>query len=219
MRSKLKSTENDENRRHALVEDEEGRNESLDDVCRYMGCLTAPPNISTSADRILAIHFHPNGKYVGLLHSNSKHIDVYTVRSVRESLRKKQRRLKRRKEKASKVSNGDLSRRSKGQKRGMLDDPEPDEDVADQKEDGISKLEKSLDPDNVKASDEFEFFGTARASHKVKGFIFVPFKEKGESLRLVCSLATNAIEILSLREKKERYVSYRTVLDRKFVCI
>ena len=205
------SEEKDQTNTPAIVEDDADRgNESLDDVCHYMGCLAAPPNVSTSAERISCIHFHPNGKYVGVLHSNSKHVDVYLVRSVQESLRKKQRRLRRRKEKSSKASNAateDGSNNQKGQKRGLLDDPESDDDNIDKVEDESSKLDNSLDPDMVKASDEFEYFGTTRASHKVKGFIFVPFKESGGGVRVVCSLATNALEVHSLTRKKERYVS------------
>jgi len=207
------STGSDGNNKPAIVEedDDEVKKESLDDVCQYMGCLTAPPNVSTSAERISSIHFHPSGRYLGVLHSNSKNVDVYTVRSVQESLRKKQRRLRRRKEKASKANNNNsgistTTPKSKGQKRGILDDPESDnndDDVADKPEDENGKLEKSVDPNTVKASDEFEYFGTARASHKVKGFIFVPFKEAGGGLRIVCSLATNALEVLSLKREKE----------------
>lgn len=204
----------------AIVENDDGENQNLDDVCQYMGCLTAPPNVSTSAERLSCIHFHPNGKYVGVLHSNSKNVDVYLIRSVQESLRKKQRRLRRRKEKASKASNEIIvgSNKTKGQKRGILDDPESENDDADKKEDEGSKLDKSLDPDMVKASDEFEYFGTVRASHKVKGFIFVPFKESGGGVRVVCSLATNALEVHSLTRKKERYVAHCSiVLEKCFV--
>ena len=191
----------------AIVEDDgvEGGNDNLDDVCQYMGCLMAPPNVSTSAERLSCIHFHPNGKYVGVLHSNSKNVDVYLIRSVQESLRKKQRRLRRRKEKASKASNevAEGNQKAKGQKRGILDDPESDNDENDNNEDEVTKLDQSLDPEMVKASDEFEYFGTVRASHKVKGFIFVPFKEQGGGVRVVCSLATNALEVHSLARKKE----------------
>jgi len=192
-------------------------NESLDDVCQYMGCLTAPPNVSTSAERLSCIHFHPNGKYVGVLHSNSKHVDVYLIRTVQESLRKKQRRLRRRKEKASKASNEEIEDRHKhkGPKRGILDDPESDDDNMNKVEDENLKLDKSLDPDMVKASDEFEYFGTARASHKVKGFIFVPYKESGGGIRVVCSLATNALEVHSLTRKKESEEKTTSVVSTK----
>lgn len=205
------TSENDENSTPSIVEDDAAKgSESLDDVCHYMGCLTAPPNVSTSAERLACIHFHPNGKYVGLLHSNAKNVDVYLIRSVQESLRKKQRRLRRRKEKSAKADKSfdDGMMESKGQKRGILDDPESDNENSGKAEDENSKMDKSLDPDIIKASDEFEYFGTIRASHKVKGFIFVPFKELGGGVRVVCSLATNALEVHALTRKKERYVYF-----------
>lgn len=195
------------------VQDSDNNDENLDDVCHYMGTLTAPPNVSTSAERISCIHFHPNGKFVGILHANSKNVDVYLIRSVQESLRKKQRRLRRRKEKATNkattttaVDETKGEMKEKGPKRGMLDDPESDDDNNDteRNNDVTHELEKSLDPDTVKASDEFEYFGTVRAGHKVKGFIFVPYKEPGSGLRIVCSLATNALETHSLTRKKGR---------------
>jgi U3 small nucleolar RNA-associated protein 12 len=194
--TKSKVVKDDDEEALAVVEDES--NEDADEVCHYMGTLTAPPNVSTSADRISCIHFHPNGKYAGVLHANSKNVDVYIVRSVEESLRKKQRRLKRRKEKSNQKE-ADTST-TKGPKRGMLDDPEPE----DEKETGGLTLEQALDPEDIKASDEFEYFETVRASHKVKGFIFVPYKESGGGVRIVCSLSTNALETHSLIRKKER---------------
>jgi WD40 repeat protein len=195
------------------VEDNDDKDENLDDVCHYIGTLTAPPNVSTSAERISCIHFHPNGKFVGILHANSKNVDVYLIRSVQESLRKKQRRLRRRKEKATNKATTSTTAddrkgggNEKGPKRGLLDDPESDDDNNDIEPniDVANELEKSLDPDTVKASDEFEYFGTVRAGHKVKGFIFVPYKEPGGGLRIVCSLATNALETHSLTRKKGR---------------
>jgi hypothetical protein len=67
-----------------------------------------------------------------------------------------------------------------------------------------------LSPEQIKASDEFEYFGTARASHKVKGFIFVPYKEQGGGVRVVCSLSTNALEVHSLTRKAARLVTLMT---------
>jgi WD40 repeat protein len=184
-----------------------GEMESVDDVCHYMGTLIPPPNVSTSSERIACIHFHPNGKYVGVLHANSKNVDVYLIRSVQESLRKKQRRLRRRKEK-SKLSVKNQESGTKGQKRGMLDDPESE----DEKAEGTEKLslDQTLSPEQIKASDEFEYFETARASHKVKGFIFVPYKEQGGGVRVVCSLSTNALEVHSLTRKAARLVTLMT---------
>jgi len=205
----------------AIVEDEEKETEeNLDDVCHYMGTLSAPPNISTSADRISCIHFHPNGKYVGVLHANTKNVDVYLIRSVQESMRKKQRRLRRRKEKAkigSKATESDTTN-ANGQKRGMLDDPESEDEV-NAENDEVSKLEKALDAEMLKASDEFEYYGTVRASHKVKGFIFVPYKEAGGGVRVVCSLATNSLEIHSLARKKARDTNSLSAVSDKVATV
>lgn len=170
--------------------------ESVDDVCHYMGILSPPPNVSSSAERIACIHFHPNGKYVGVLHANSKDVDVYLIRTIQESFKKKQRRLRRRKEK-SKQSENKQDKGIKGQKRGMLDDPESE----DEKPEGKASLVRELSPEQIKASDEFEYFGTARASHKLKSFIFVPYKEQGGGVRVVCSLSTNALEVHTLIRK------------------
>lgn len=194
-------TEDDDNE-NPIVKEGEGE-ESLDDACRYMGTLIPPPNVSTSSERVSCIHFHPNGKYVGVLHANSKNVDVYLIRTVQESLRKKQRRLRRRKEKSKQSEKKQESgSTTKGQKRGILDDPESEDEHV--QEDDKPSLEQELSPEQIKASDEFEYFGTARASHKVKGFIFVPFKETGGGIRLVCSLSTNALEVHALTRKAER---------------
>ena len=179
---------------------------SDDDACQYMGTLIPPPNVATSSDRVSCIHFHPNGKYVGVLHANSKNVDVYLIRSVLETLKKKQGGLRRRKEKSKQNERKqETESTSKGHKRGILDDSDAEEEQI-QKDDKPS-LEQALSPEQIKASDEFEYFGTIRASHKVKGFIFVPYKEAGGGVRLVCSLSTNALEVHSLISKKaERYV-------------
>ena len=190
------------------MEEEDGNavETKVDTVCQYMGSLPAPPNVAISAERVACIHFHPNGKYVGVVHANSKVVDIYAIRTLEESIRKKQRRLRRRKEKATKSekagqNNGTTTTGTK--KRGMLDDPEPEETEQDA-EDGTLPLEQSLDPEALKASDEFEYHGSVRASHKVKGFIFVPFKEKGAGVRIVCSLTTNSMELHSLKKKEKR---------------
>jgi U3 small nucleolar RNA-associated protein 12 len=188
-----------------------GDMESVDDVCHYMGALIPPPNVSTSSERIACIHFHPNGKHLGVLHANSKNVDVYLIRSVQESLRKKQRRLRRRKEK-SKLSAKNQESGTKGQKRGMLDDPESEDEKAEETE--KLSLDQTLSPEQIKASDEFEYFETVRASHKVKGFIFVPYKEQGGGVRVVCSLSTNALEVHSLTRKAARSVTF---VDRRKV--
>ena len=187
------------------VDNTQSTQDDIDTVCSYMGPLVRPPNVATSSERISCIHFHPNGRYVGILHANSRNVDIYVIRSVQESMRKKQRRLRRRKEK-SKLSSKQATEASKasgkGNKRGLLDDPESEEEHPNSAPE--STLEQSLDPEMIKASDEFEYYATARASHKVKGFVFVNVKEKGSGIRVVCALSTNALETHSLIRKKER---------------
>ena len=167
-----------------------------DEICQLMGHLLPPPNVSTSNERISCIRFNPSGRYVGVLQQNAKAIDLYCVRSAEEAKRKRQRRLKRRQEKV-KVKAGQEGKKS-GQKRGILDDPaESDNESVD------SNGETQADPEAIKASDEFEYMTTVRADHKIRSFTFQPVKEAGELVRLVCSLATNAIDLHAVSKKKE----------------
>ena len=53
----------------------------------------------------------------------------------------------------------------------------------------------------VKASDEFECYGSARTSHKIRGSTFLPYKERSRGIRIICSLSTNALEMVSLVKK------------------
>jgi U3 small nucleolar RNA-associated protein 12 len=173
-----------------------------DDVCHFMGTLIPPPNVVTSSERISCIHYHPSGRHVGILQTNSKNVDVYLIRGTQESLKKRQRRLRRRQEKKNKKTTEKPESQS-GQKRGILDDPiSSDEEDAAESASGVA-----LDPELIKASDEYEYLATIRASHKVKGFAFFPTKEKGEIGRIVCALSSNALETFSLIRKKEGYVS------------
>jgi WD40 repeat protein len=172
-----------------------------DHVCRFIGFLKPPPTIS--AEKIQSVHFSLNGRYVGVLHANSKMIHVYAVRSQKESMKKRQRRIKRRDEKKKKKTHdGPETAAKSGQKRGMLDDPESSEDENDDQEQ-IAE-DALLDPNEIKASDEYEYLTTVRATHKVKSFVFAPFKEKGELVRLVCTLATNAFETFSVTNQQEK---------------
>jgi hypothetical protein len=46
-----------------------------DDVCQYM---ILSPNVSTSTKKVQTIHYgEPNEKYVGMLHSGSKGVEMY----------------------------------------------------------------------------------------------------------------------------------------------
>jgi WD40 repeat protein len=165
-----------------------------DDVCHYMGRLVPPPTVSVSAEKIACIQYSRNGRYLGILQANSKTVDVYLIRSTQESLKKRQRRLKRRQEKKKKQSTADGEK--VGKKRGILDDPESSgSEVEGNAEDA------AMDPELLKASDEFEYLATVRASHKIRAFVFCTAKEKGELVRIVCGLATNALETHSLSRK------------------
>jgi U3 small nucleolar RNA-associated protein 12 len=77
-----------------------------------------------------------------------------------------------------------------------LDDPESDDDQA--KAGGKVDHLEEFSPDMVKAMDEFEFRGTIRATHKIRGFAFTPVLERGGGIRVVVALATNALELHSL---------------------
>ena len=167
-----------------------------DNIFRYIGSLQPPASLnitSSNKDGIASIHFHPSGRYIGVCRANDRLIEIYVARSEVEVQKKRRRRLRRRREK----QNIAASAPEKGatQKRGLLDDPES-EDEQDNEAKGDSLLE--LSPEAVKAMDEFEFRGTIRAAHKIRGFAFAPYQERGGGIRVVVALATNALEVHSL---------------------
>jgi U3 small nucleolar RNA-associated protein 12 len=163
-----------------------------DDVCRFMGSLGVPANVSMPNERITCIRHY--GNFVGVLHHNSKVVYIYQIRTVEESIRKKQRRLKRRREKQNIVNT-----EKKGLKRGILDD---DEDIIDDTVIENKNLDQVQDVDEIKTSDEFEYFGMVRASHKIRGFIFC-LPSKGFSVKLICALSTNALEVNTLKKEMD----------------
>jgi WD40 repeat protein len=193
-----------------------------DMVCHFTGSLLPPPNnvATASAEPILCIQYDTLGRFVGVLHTNSKSIDIYLVRSVQQSYNKRHRRLRRRQEKLNKKTSiiSDNSNKNGGssdgkKKRGMLDDPESSDDENDEEEaaDSIGRLDvvdnsilQRRDPKLIKASDEFEYISTIHCSHKVRGFTFYyhpqqrkQLQQKHDSkelIRVVCALSTNALE-------------------------
>ena len=169
-----------------------------DDVCFFMGMLPPAVNVASSNEKVVALQFHPSGKYFGYIRGNTKTIDIYVVRSEAETLKKKNRRLRRKREKDNKSKNT-ITEVKKGQKRGLLDDEE-EEDGVQQQEDEKSETIKDLD--QIQASDEFEYATTIRASHKIKAFKFTPYLEKKGGIRVVCALATNALEVHSVAKEK-----------------
>ena len=84
-----------------------------------------------------------------------------------------------------------------------MDDPEPTEE-----EEGEPSIENdnTEDSESLKASDEFEYYGTARASHKVRGFTFVPLQRArwGRPHRM-CSV--DECTRNSVASEKEEYVN------------
>lgn len=174
----------------------EAGDQEVPSYCSFMGALRLPSNVHSSSGHIAGIRFHPNGKYVGVFHVNSKSIYVYAMRDKEETVRRKQRRVSRQRQK-EKGTDGDQKAHSISnvKKRGILDDEDADDNG--KAEPGVEMTE---------ANDEFEFLGVANASHKIRSFVFVPWKERGSVLRIVCSLTTNAIEVVALTKPKSRQV-------------
>jgi U3 small nucleolar RNA-associated protein 12 len=167
-----------------------------DNIFRYIGSLQPPASLNISSsnkDGIASIHFHPSGRYVGVCRANDRVIEIYTARSEVEVQKKRRRRLRRRREKQSIATSA--PEKDNTNKRGLLDDPESEDEV-DEDVKGDSLLE--LSPEIVKAMDEFEFCGTIRATHKIRGFVFAPHQERGGGMRIIVALATNSLEIHSL---------------------
>lgn len=167
-----------------------------DDVCRFMGSLTPPPNVAASTDKVAGIHYHTSGRFVGVLH-DGRNVDLYLVRGTPEAHKRRSRRLRRRQEKSKKKTDAGNTQR-KNNKRGLLDDVESSDDDDDE---GVAVVD-ATDPELVKASDEFEYLATVRAGHKVRGFRFCT-KEKNEVCRIVCALATNAFETHAVIRKQQ----------------
>lgn len=175
----------------------------VDDVCFFMGTLIPPPNVATSNEKISNVQFHPSGKYFAYLRSNSKTIDLYAVRTREESIQKAKRRLRRKREKENKSSRIQSNRDSndtKVPKRGILDDDDDDygnhHETNQTEESGELIFERNVtDDEEFKASDEFEYITTLRATHKVKAFEFAPYIEKKGNVRIICGLSTNELEV------------------------
>ncbi|KAL9188525.1 hypothetical protein ACHAXT_006903 [Thalassiosira profunda] len=168
-----------------------------DEIFHYMGSLQPPAtlNITTSNNEgVASIHFHPSGRYVGVCRFNDRVIEIYAARSEVEVQKKRRRRLRRRREKQSLAA---ASASEKGaKKRGLLDDPESEDEAQEGDAKGTSLQE--LSPEAIKAMDEFEFRGIVRAAHKIRGFAFAPVQERRGGMRVVVALATNALEVHSV---------------------
>lgn len=192
------SNHNDNNQDAVVDTTASDNKDDQDQLAQFIGRLLPPPNVATSAEKIVAIHTLGN-KWVGVLHG-SRAVHIYRKRSSAEALKKKQRRLKRKQQKQQqKLEDPDTK---KGRKRGLLDD-DVESDQEDVATNPLAKEEEELDPEQIKASDEFEYVTTIRPSHKVRDFIFHPRPNKGEVCRVVCSLSTNSLEVHSIVKGKE----------------
>ena len=222
----------DDNTETNLAETESNNNK--DDVCHDMGLLEAPrQHLATSSskadtsalttkERVQSIRYSPYSRHVAILQANAKVIHVYSIRSQKEALRKKQRRLKRRQEKHSKKEKDSQEQaNSNSKKRGILDDDETD-DHHDQ--DPSQSQQQAYDPEQLRASDEFEYCGAIKASHKVKAFVFCPIpsttnKQKKASatrilVKVAAALSTNTIEMYSLeRDTKQQQQQQQRVVS------
>ncbi len=174
---------------------EDSGDETSSDSCVYMGSLRLPSTISSTNEHVASVRFDPSGKFVGVLHANARSVHIYAVRSPEETNRRKQRRLSRHRQKAKKIQEeGEKGSQAAKKKRGILD-----EDVQD-----METSKSDIEREKIEAGDEFEFLGTINAAHRIRTFVFVPWKESGYILRIVCSLSSNAIEVLSLQRSKNQ---------------
>jgi len=210
---------------------------SMDDVCFFMGNLPPPPsnsNVIVSHEKVVKVEYFTSTSsstmYFGYLRNNSKMVDIYTVRSVKDALAKKKRRLRRRREKdkkensiASSIHSGsgkdketgmEQPEDKKGKKRGILDE---EDDTTSKVIDNNASVSTStststdVELDQIKSSDEYVYACTVRASHKIKSFEFTNNTNDGKvgagagsgGVRIVFALATNALEVHSIKRKKK----------------
>ena len=141
------------------------------------------------------VKFYAPAKLLGVSAHQSKNIEIYAMRSVIESQKRRVRRLRRRREKEGKKANQEDK---PGKIKGMLDD---EEDWTEEVNTSNDMLRTELSTENICASDEFAYLGMVRASHKVRSFVFAPASERGGGTRIILSLATNSIEIHSVQRK------------------
>jgi WD40 repeat protein len=192
-----------------------------DDICQFMGTIQPPTNtIATHPDKITCIQFSYDGRYVGI-GRGEKLVDVYHVRSLLESHKKRIRRMKRRQEKYNKKQGTENEDgRPAVKKRGILDDDDDNDDHHNDDKDGDETMQPSsvtdYDPELLQASDEFEYLVTIRTTNKIRGFCFSPNENVPqhhhhrqqqqppiELCRVVCALGSNALETYSIQKRPE----------------
>mmetsp|Transcript_43919 Transcript_43919/g.49822 ORF Transcript_43919/g.49822 Transcript_43919/m.49822 type:complete len:1114 (-) Transcript_43919:152-3493(-) len=216
-------------------------NDALDCVCHCMGPLPIDTTmVAANNERIISLRWckQQQQQWIGVLHHNSKFVWIYQLRSERESQKKRQRRLRRRREKQhlkeqkqqlqqqENDNNSDNDKQQK-KKRGFLDD---DNDDDDDDENGDTKTttnaSSSSSPsasfvETMEASDEFEFYGMIRASHKIRDFLLIQEQKKNTKkksiIKVVCALSTNALEVHTLKQnnKNTNSTSTTTITSNK----
>jgi len=192
---------------------EDNQDNDADEVFRYIGSLQPPASLnmtSSNNEEVASIHFHPSGRYVGVCRANDRVIEIYAARSEVEVQKKRRRRLRRRREKQNLAA---TSEKGATKKRGLLDDPES-EDEQDNAGDAKEGSFLEVSPEAVKAMDEFEFRGIVRATHKIRGFAFAPFQERGGGIRVVIALATNSLEVHSVPKPTKSAQGMPVTADR-----
>ena len=162
------------------------------DIASYIGSI----HRQNASERIELVKINSDGTMVGILSHNSKSIEVYSFRSYTESKKKCNRRLRRRREKASLAEEKSKSKES-SLKRGILNDDVETPKIEEGEENILSLLEDDLPADIIKASDELEILGILRSGHKIKGFSFAP------NNRIAISTATNIVEVYSMNKLSE----------------
>jgi len=207
-------------------------NKSKDDVCHDMGLLEAPQqHLATSSskadtsalvtkEKVQSIRYSPYSRHVGILQANAKVIHVYSIRSQKEAQRKKQRRLKRRQEKQTKKEKEEQDGNSNSKKRGILDDDDDHDEAQDELQ---QQAQLAYDPEQLRASDEFEYCGALKASHKVKAFVFMPLPPKSQRkasnmktlVKVAAVLSTNTMEMYSLERDTQQAQHQQVVSSSK----
>jgi WD40 repeat protein len=199
-------------------------NYEKDACCVYLGTVSPPPNAASAHyhQRVECVRWYQN-RYLGVLRWDSKHVDIYRVKSPDEAAKTRQRRLRRRREKHNKKRqeadgggsgaddrSGVASTMGSNKKRGLLDDPDSSDDDGKHNA-NLATSEDWVDPERVRASDELEYLTTVIASHKVRSFVFVRKRTSSPRslLRVVCALATNSMETYEVVRSRKEYVSCR----------
>lgn len=170
-----------------------------DDALFYVGSLARQTN-----ERASLVRLCPAASLMGVAAHQSRNVEIYSVRSVEESEKRRARRLRRRREKEQKKASNDAddgTTSTKKRTKGLLDDDDDNDETKEKEENDAVVV---VDPESIRASDEFEFLGHVRASHKVKGFVFTEIHRNKRRLQMVVSLATNALEVHSVRKRVDK---------------